>query len=204
MQRTDLAHGLAHAMRSALARAELAAGQIERDAATPRARRLAGSVSGAVAELDRLVSDVVALLANERRAPRAEDLRVVVAELRQRHEPALAARGIAWADDPCALVSLHGDSALARRAGVLLLRVGASCVRGGGALALALDGGDGAWSLTLRVTARECTGVPAAESLAELRALASRAHGVFEHAMENGACVLRLRFPIEAGACRAS
>jgi len=204
VQGEDLAHDLAHAMRSALARAELAAGQIERDAATPRARRLAGSVSGAVAELDRLVSEAVALLARGRRSARCEDLRSVVTELRRRHAGALAARDVEWNETPLAGPAPCGDPALARRAGALLLRVAAPCARAGGRLAIELGGEDAGWSIAARVEARDRSIDPAPEGLAELRALARRTGGVFEHARAAGATVLRLRVPNEAAAWPAS
>jgi hypothetical protein len=191
----DLAHALADAMRTALARAELAAGQLERDAATPRARRLARSVTDAVADLDRLVADLVGLVANGPRPARSEDLRGVLIEVRGRHAPALAARGIEWMDAPDTAGVPRGDPALARRAMVLLLRVGASCARGGGRLMLEAKADADAWSLGVEVASHGDAVDPTCEGLAELRALATRAQGVLDHQWSNGGTALRLRFP---------
>ncbi len=189
-------------MRSALTRAELAAGQLERDAATPRARRLARSVSDAVADLDRLVSDVVGMLANEPRTARSEDLRGVLIELRQRYAPALAARGVEWIDAPETADVPRGDRALARRATALLLRVGASCASEGGRLMLEANADADAWSLGIEVASHRDAADPTSEGLARAtRTRESRAQGALDHQWRNGWTALRLRFPTEAAAC---
>jgi hypothetical protein len=203
VQRSDVAHALAHAMRSALARADLAVGQLERDSATPRARRLALAVADAVADLDRLVSDVVRLVASAPRRTHGDDLREVLAELRNRHAPALAARGVEWVDAPDAAVAPRGDSALARRALALLLRIGAGCARGGGRLVLDASGDADAWSLGIEIESHLDAVEPRPEGLAELRALANRTQGVLDHQRCEGRTSLRLRFPNEAS-CPAS
>jgi hypothetical protein len=203
VQRSEVAFALAHAMRSALARADLAVGQLERDSATPRTRRLARAVAEAVADLDRLVSDVVRLVASGPRRTQGDDLREVLSELRQRHAPALAARGVEWIDAPEAAEVPRGDSALARRALALLLRIGAGCARGGGRLVLDASGEPDAWSLGIEVESHLDSIDPRPEGLAELRALANRAQGALDHQRCDGRTSLRLRFPNEA-ACPAS
>jgi signal transduction histidine kinase len=203
-QRVDLAHGLAHAMRSALTRAELAAGQLERDAATPRARRLAHSVSAAVAELDRLVSDVVGVLASQPRPAPSEDLRGVLSEMRQRYAPALRARGVEWIDSPDGDDVPRGNRALARRATALLLRVAAACAKEGGRIVIGVNADPDSWSVGIEVESHRDATDPPPDSLAELRALANRTHGAMDHRRSERWTTLRLRFPAEAAACPTS
>jgi hypothetical protein len=197
-QREEPAHALAATMRSALARAELAAGRLARDASTPRARRLAHSISAAVAELDRALGDLVELAAGSQRPARDEDLDGVLRALRERHAPVLAARGIDWVDAPQAGSLLRGDGPLARRAVALLLRVGAASAQGGGQIALAASADAEAWSLGIEVNPACDAPRPATEALAELRALASRSHATLDHVHCAGRTTLRLRFPGEA------
>jgi signal transduction histidine kinase len=207
LEASDLAHGLAHAMRTSLARAALAAGQLERDGATPRARRLAGTVSGSVVELDRLIGELISLVVRAARPRQRADLRGPLADLRARHAAPLAARGIEWIASDDAPGPLVGDPAVARRAAALLLRVLAAQAPSGGRLSLEASSEPQGWSLAARVeidgaAAPAEASARASAPLADLRALAARAGASLEH--EHGARVvaLRLRFPDDS--CRAS
>lgn len=123
-------------LRSPLARIELAAGQLARDAATPSARDLAGRVSAAVSEIDSHIGRVLGFLAAGPSRPCADcrsDLETVWARL----APVLRARGLA-ARLELPETPVPGDAESVRRAAVALVRDALADARAGDSLTVAL------------------------------------------------------------------
>jgi hypothetical protein len=106
-------------MQAALARVELAASLLARDATTPRARALLHSIASAVADLDRGLVRLASLLGRPRapRRRRAEPLAPALAALCERLAPALVARGIALEHAPDEASLPAAGLALARASG---------------------------------------------------------------------------------------
>lgn len=206
--RLERAPSLTQSMRSALARAELAASELARDAATPRARRLARAVSGAVADVDLLVSELVLLLTGNVRRHSLDDLRPVLSALRERFAASLEARDILWPVDGSTPPPVDGNPELARRAGVALLRWGAAALPAGGRLSLAARAEPGGWGLDVRLDPQPTDtefrlSSPAFE---ELNAFAIRLGARLEHEQPEApsGVSLRLCFPFPESACAAS
>lgn len=124
-------------MRAPLARAELAASQLARDAATPGAHELAAGIGEAVAELDELIGRALAVLLARGAPQGAADLAGVVAELRERLGPVLLARGITWAGGPLAKAMVAGPPERVRACCLALLRAAAALAGPGGSFELA-------------------------------------------------------------------
>ncbi len=123
-------------MRTPLARAELAASRLLREAATPAARELAAGIGEAVAELDDLIGRALAVLLVRGAPAGSADLAGVLAELRQRLGPVLAARGVTWAGAPLESAPVAGPPARVRACCVALLRAAAALAGPGGAFEL--------------------------------------------------------------------
>jgi hypothetical protein len=135
-----LAASCASELRSSLARVELAASQLGREVQTPAARDLARTISAAVGQADRQLDRIVALLAPQARVGRGvEDARSVLARLRGRIAPVLAARGTAcelraWGREP-----LRADPVLVERVALALVRIASALAGPEGRLWMALD-----------------------------------------------------------------
>lgn len=155
---------LALGMRAPLARIELAASRLAREARTPGGRALAASISESVAELDESIGRSLALLARETEAaPAADDLRAVLADLHRRLSPALEARGVQWAQPTPEALEVRGDAALVRRLAVMLVREGAGRAGAGGAIGLSVRGDAEGYGVELAVRrARAGRGAPRA------------------------------------------
>lgn len=124
-------------LRTPLARVGLAASQLERSAATPAHRELAGNISEAVLELDRGIEQLLQLVVPPRAGVEAEeDVSEVLASVRERFAPVLAARGLRWRAPGSPPEVLPGTPDRARRVAVAMLRAATELTREGGSFAL--------------------------------------------------------------------
>ena len=199
-------------LRGALARVELAASQLGRDAATPHARALVRSISLAVAELDRGLAALTAALVRDALPRRADAAPVspVLAEVVARLAPALAARGLrldaAFGRDDAVLA---GDPHVVRRTALLLLRCAADGLGAGGRLVLSAARASEDGALVIEVEgegpARQDGGD--APARAALRALAAAERASLEQEARREGALRRERLALRlAGeaACSAS
>jgi signal transduction histidine kinase len=147
--RGPLAAALAVEMRTPLARIELAASQLVREAATPLARELAAGISEAVRDLDALIARSLGLLLPSAAEARHEPLGPVLEEVQERLHAALLARGVRLEQGP--RPGVRGDPERARRGALLLLRAGAPLVGEGGTLRLGLVADGVRWGLALEL-----------------------------------------------------
>lgn len=129
--------------RNALARIELAATQLARDACTPAARTLSRGISDAVEDLDAVLTRaLVPLRAGAPQAQPGSDASNLLPELVGRLARTLAARGIeleAEAADGVVQADLH----LLRRATLALVRAAARVAGTRGRIVVGLRRGDG-------------------------------------------------------------
>ena len=151
-------------MRTPLARAELAASRLARDAATPAARGLAAGISEAVREVDQ---EIVRSLQSLRPVDAAEDsfgdCADVLPALRTRMAPVLCAHDIAWTQAAKATreaneLPVLGDRVGLARAAVVMLRAGIDFVGPGGCFVLETCRNAEVDALGLRLEATRPTG----------------------------------------------
>lgn len=188
-------------LRGALARVELAASQLGREAATPHARTLLRSISLAVAELDRGLTALTAALARDALPRRADPGPVspVLASLVERLAPALAARGLRLeATLEVGDASLSGDPQAVRRAALLLLRCVADGLGAGGRLALAAARApdDGALVLSVVAAGPVRDGANDGPPRAALRALVAAERASLEHEAQRDGALHRERLAV--------
>lgn len=195
-------------MRSGLTRIELAASQLAREAATPAARRLAAGICDAVDELDRAVSETLALLrrADPRSAAR-EDLRPAFRALAARLGPSLAARGVRVEPQDRGGAPLLGDPRLLRQAAATLLRAGATCCGPERRLRIELVERAGAYGLRLALPGVES--LPGGDTGSDqgfeaARSFALRCGGAFAEGPDEGAWRATLWLPRGEDPCSAS
>ena len=195
-------------MRNALARAELAAGELSRHAATPRIRQLALSVSQAVADADHLVAVLARRPAGAHEEAQRVPLGSILELLRSRLAPSLEARGILWMPLADQSEEAAADPVLAHRAGVALLRATAALLEDGGTLTLDARAEPGGWRLELglkRCGSSESTDliVSASESLASVARRFAAGFACFQ-AGSGPAITAVLSFRAEKRSCNAS
>lgn len=147
--RGPLAAALAVEMRTPLARIELAASQLAREATTPLSHDLASSISEAVRDLDALIGRALGLLLPSGSDARHEPLVPVLEEVQQRLGAVLGARGVRLELAPH--LDVRGDADRARRGALLLLRAGAPVVGDGGTLRIGLAADGARWGLALEL-----------------------------------------------------
>jgi len=195
-------------MRSALSRAELAASELSRQAATPRLRQLALSVSQAVADADQLV----AALARSPSGTRAKRPRVplgpILELLRSRLAASLEAREIDWMPLADQSEEAAADPVLAHRVGVALLRAASALLEDGGTLTLDARADPEGWRFELGLKRRGPSRsteflVAASESLA---AVARRFAAGFACSQTGSGLAITavLSFRSEESSCNAS
>jgi signal transduction histidine kinase len=199
-RRRAMAAAHAVALRTPLARVQLAASQLERDAVTPHARRLALAIAEAVAELDTGITETLSVLVPPAPPATDDDVAVVLETLRQRVAPSLRARGVTWEPGPPAEAPVPGNASWVREAAAVLAREAVVGVGAGGRLRIALVEGTGRLGLRL-----ELEPAVAAPSLPGARALALRRGGVLEMEDGHGRATLWLpRIAEEGDPCVAS
>lgn len=124
-------------IRTPLARIELAASQLFREALTPGARGQAEQIFEAVGEVDSLIERMLRVLVPPRRTMESNaDLALVISELRRRFVPAFAACGVDWVWRDYPREPVRGNVDRVRRLGTSLLH-----------LALTLSGSNGQFTL---------------------------------------------------------
>jgi hypothetical protein len=205
--RDAFAAAFAVEMRAPLARVELGASQLARDATTPAARELAVGICTAVAEIDRLISRVLAVLLPHPRPPApAADLRPVLEDLRERLSPVLSARGVSWEPGPAAGSEVSGDAESLRAVAMALLRVGAELAGSGGCLSLDLRADDGRYGLQLegRSAGAGTAGGDLGEALRELCGPVLSQGGSVDLPDEGGEIRATVWLPRQEDACGAS
>jgi len=149
-------------LRGPLARIELLAGRLVRSAPSPAEREIGEAISCAVAELDGIVGQVLALFAPPPEVAAAQGpVGPVLDEVVERLAPALAARGLACTRDR------RGDGALvglarARRAAIELLDGVSRELSSGSALRLGARERSGCVSLVVAVEAGQTGGASCA------------------------------------------
>lgn len=136
-RRETLAAAVAVEIRTPLARVELAASQLEREAWSPTSERLARSIRGAVGEIDARISGMLRLLLPPAPRTPCQPLGPALASLQDRLAPSLAARGVTLRHAPPG-ERLTGDSQLVRRAAVSLIRAASALARSGGEIVVDL------------------------------------------------------------------
>ncbi len=140
-------------MRSPLARIELAASLLAREALTPTGRAHAEQIFDAVVQIDELVERSLRVLVP--RVPRAEEAKSLVPvlrDLRARFEPALSACDVRWVADAGGEAEVFGDAELFRAQTCELLRFVLLICEGGGRIETALRTllkGDAAFRLSI-------------------------------------------------------
>ncbi|MFQ5417008.1 MAG: hypothetical protein ACE5FL_08190 [Myxococcota bacterium] len=201
-----LAAALVLELRSPLARVELAVSQLAREANTPVARELVATISAAVAQADRDIDRIIALLVPLSPAPRrCDDLRPVLARLRQRIAPVLEARGTICETRDLDGEPLRGDPVLVERAALALIRAGAALVGAGGRVSLGLAREGSRFGVVLECLAaagQDLHGDPERAFAGLLPMVASRG-GALENATAGTRWQTTLWFPGD-GACLAS
>jgi len=194
-QETHLA-SLIVAMRTPLARVELAATQLARSTMTPAAQSLATGISEAVSHLDERIADALRALAAPAGGGEAADCRGVLETLRKRMEPVLRARSVTWTDDPVSSEQpLLGDRTSCANDALTLLVAGMDFAGPGGRISLAIErGADGGCGVSLRATRAGETdavdGDPTDEIVTRVRNLTSPTGGTLEcNEAEEGLCM---------------
>ncbi len=188
-------------LRGALARVELAASQLARDVATPRARALLRSISVAVADLDRGLAALAASPGRgaQPRCPEAVPVAPLLTTIVERLRPALAARGLhleaAVAE---AETALAGEPQALRRAALLLLRCVAAGLATGGGLTLAAEQApdDGALVLAVEAAGPARDGASDAAARSALRTLVAAQGASLEHEERRDGALRRERLAV--------
>ncbi len=138
--RDALAAALTADMRTPLARVELAATQLARDATTPADRELAAGISDAVAEIDQMIHRALEILLPREPDPTSRvDVVPILERVCARVAPALEARGISWSLGAVPTGGVVGDPRLIEQAALALLRGGVAIAGSGGSLRMRLD-----------------------------------------------------------------
>lgn len=147
---TTHAAALSVDIRTPLAQIELAASQLFREALTPNARTQSEQIFHAVAEIDELVERMLRVLVppRHRREP-SGDLAPMLAQLRRRFVPALAACGVEWRMRDVTAESVHGDVEQVRRQCTELLHLALILSGEGGVFTLTLVGHEGSVEVSL-------------------------------------------------------
>lgn len=201
---TLLAERLLTEARNALARIELGASQLTREACTPAGSVLSRGISDAVEDLDRLLARTLAPLFGARSAPPvARDVRELLPDLVQRLARSLEARGLALETDPGSH-GVPGEPNLVRRAALVLLRAHANVAGTGGRLVLGLRSAPSRCGVSVAV--RDSTNVPPSDGrwLEDARALALHHGGFLERLDSSAGTESTLWLPFEAPPCAAS
>ncbi len=195
--REALAAALTLDMRSPLARIELAASRLQREALTPSARSLADGVSAAVSELDALIARTVSVLVPRPQAP-SRPLRPALCAARARLAPSLAARGISWGEPGDGEAS--GDPELLRRAAAILASDAARGAEAGSRFRIDLEERPSHFGVRLTVEARG-----ELEAAFEASRILVLGHGgEFRHGPVDGGWQAEIWLPREGPACAGS
>ena len=140
---TTHAAALSVEIRTPLAQIELAASQLFREALTPNARTQSEQIFHAVSEIDELVERMLRVLVPpRRRQANSGDISLMLAQLRRRFVPALAACGVEWKLRDAAEEPVLGDVEAVRRQCTELLHLALILSGEGGQFTLVVDGRD--------------------------------------------------------------
>jgi hypothetical protein len=171
---------LAIEMRAPLARVQLAASQLCREASTPSARQLAEGICDVVGDLDRRIATLLGVLVPPTPTP-AVELAPLLGALRRRLAPVLAARGVVWDASPEGETQGSGDPDACLTISLALLRTGTELAGPGAALALSLQREDDWLGVRLERRHGENPACFAAkEAWKEVRSLVLSRGGAFE------------------------
>ncbi len=193
-------------LRTPLARIQLAASQLEREATKPSLQHLAERIHDAVRELNTQIGTLRARLAGVTEPEPLSDSVPVIDELCRRLVPIIELRNIRWQGFQKPTAAVRGNSDALRRVALRLLRVGAHWAGSGGALALHLE--EDTERVCLRLDCSRAESIPEVDAdadLRELRALAALHAGTLEcKGAETCHPELRLWFAAGGTACAAS
>jgi len=189
------------ALRTPLARVQLAASRLEREAVTPAVARLVASISDAVAELDRGIADLLGVLVPPAQPVTDEDVAAALEVLRQRVAPSLCARGVEWTAGAGHAGPVPGNASLVRESAVALVREAAAALGAGGRVRLDLAEAPDRLELRLSLTGGRA-GAPGPGGFEASRALALRRGGGLDWDGAAGRATLWL--PRGEAACVAS
>ena len=129
------------ALRTPLARIQLVANRLERGADAASSPSEIGEIlSEAVAELDRGISQTLAVLVPSAHAALCSDVAETLAALRERVAPSLAARGIEWCVSRGSTPSVRAPASRLREAAVALVRDAAASLPPGSRLEVRAHG----------------------------------------------------------------
>ncbi|MFT5444137.1 MAG: hypothetical protein ACI8W3_003189 [Myxococcota bacterium] len=137
-------------VRSPLARIELAASQLYREALTPNARAQSDQIFEAVAEVDRLIERILRVLVPPKHdAELSGDLALVLSELRTRFVPAFAACDVEWKWRDFPREPVIGNTESVRKLGTELLHLALTLSGNGGQFTLDASRRDTSISLSM-------------------------------------------------------
>lgn len=139
-------------MRTPLARVELAASQLDRDGATPRARELARCIREAVIEMDRRIETSLRALLPAAPASVARACGNVLEEVLARVGDVLGARGLRCALRPDPPDPVIGDPDRLRRAALCLLRSAGGVAGSGGTVSIGLEDAPGRYGVSVDIS----------------------------------------------------
>ncbi len=120
-ERLDHAGELTDRLSGPLARIQLAASELDRDAMTPRHRELLSRIARAVVELDGLAQAIDGVLRPREGAGAVADLYPVLEDIHERLAPAVTARGLVWLQPEPASATVFGNPARVRHAAIALI-----------------------------------------------------------------------------------
>ena len=183
-------------IRTPLARIELAASRLARDAATPAARDFAIGISQAVREIDDEIGDALGTLRPEPGATvDVGDCGPILTALRARMIPILQAYEIDWRPVESGDQQIGGDRLAFERAAVVMLRAGIALAGRAGTIHLSMVQDTDVPRIGLCLTTHRREGAAAnaeSDAIAQARAFAHRFQGSLDVRPSEGASIVTL------------